>query len=113
MDISAHRQFENDKTGEPDPQIAASPPVVSGADSPGDLPAALGQPQLRLGVPEPRVLLGIDQPVDFVLQRRDPGGIILVDRPRKVDELLAVRLGDDRTNGDAAHRAKASDASRS
>ncbi len=36
MDISAHRQFENDKTGEPDPQIAASPPVVSGADSPGD-----------------------------------------------------------------------------
>ncbi len=36
MDISAHRQFENDKTGEPDPQAAALPSVASGTDSSGD-----------------------------------------------------------------------------
>src|SRR5213079_2992590 len=75
------------------------------ADPPDDLAAALGQPQLRARMLEPRVLARGDEPVHFVLQRRDPGGVVLVDLPREVDEGLLVFLGDDRTDGDgvAAH----------
>ncbi len=36
MDISAHRQFENNKTSEPDSHGAAFPSVESGTDAPGD-----------------------------------------------------------------------------
>ena len=63
-------------------------------------PVALGQPQLRAAMPEPGVLLGIDQAVDFVLERRHPGRVVLVDLPREVDECLAVGLGGDRADGD-------------
>src|SRR5438067_9077575 len=51
---------------------------------------------------EPRVLAGCDEAVDLVFQRRDPGGIVLVDLPREVDEGLLVLLRGDGTDGDAA-----------
>ena len=67
--------------------------VDLGADPADDLAAALGQPQLRAGMLEPRVLARRDQAVDFVLERRHPGGVVLVDLPGEVDEGLAVLLG--------------------
>ena len=44
---------------------------------------------------EPGVLLRIEQPVDLILQRRDPIGIVLVDLPCEVDERLAIGPGFD------------------
>src|SRR4051812_19104893 len=88
--------------------------VDLGADPPDHLAGALGQPQLGAGMLEPRVLARGDQPVDFVLERRDPRGIALVNLPREVDEGLAVFLGLNRTDGaGAAHGALASESSRS
>src|SRR5205823_5857337 len=51
---------------------------------------------------EPRVLAGCDEAVDLVFQRRDPGGIVLVDLPREVDEGLLVLLRGDGADGDGA-----------
>ena len=76
--------------------------VDLGADPADDLAAALGQPELRAGMLEPRVLAGRDQAVDLVLERRDPGRVVLVDLPGEVDEGLAVLLGLDRADGDGA-----------
>jgi hypothetical protein len=48
--------------------------------------------------------------MDLVLERRDPGRIILVDLPGEVDECLLVLFRLDGTDGEggAAHRAGAS-----
>ena len=58
---------------------------------PTDLPAALRQPQLGLGMPEPGILLGVEQAVDLALERRHPGRIVRIDVPGEVDEGRAVR----------------------
>ena len=73
--------------------------VDLGADPADDPAVALGQPQLRLGMLEPGVLLRVDQAVNLVLQRRHPGRIVLVDVPGEVDEGLAVGLGLDGADG--------------
>ena len=41
---------------------------------------------LRPRMPEPRILLRIDEAVDFALQRRHPGGSSLIDLPGEIDE---------------------------
>ena len=74
------------------------------ADPADDGAVALRQPQHRAGVLEPGILLRVDQPVDLVLERRDPRGIVAVDVPGEVHELLAVGLGDDRPDGYATHQ---------
>jgi hypothetical protein len=74
--------------------------VDLGADPPDDLAAAFGQPELRSGVLEPRVLARRDEAMDLVLQRWDPGGVVLVDLPGEIDEGLAVLLGLDRADGE-------------
>src|SRR5215218_9595007 len=75
------------------------------ADPPDHLPAALGEPELRARMLEPRILAGGDEAVDFVLQRRDPSGVIFVNLPCEVDEGFSVGLGLDRPDryGRAAH----------
>jgi hypothetical protein len=70
------------------------------ADPPDDLAGALGEPELRARMLEPRVLAGGEEAVDLVLERRDPMRIVLVDLPREVDEDLSVLLGRDRADRD-------------
>ena len=70
------------------------------ADPADDLAAALRQPELGAGMLEPRVLARRDQAVDLVLERRDPGRVVLVNLPGEVDEGLAVLLGLDGADGD-------------
>ena len=79
--------------------------VDLGADPANDLAVAGCEEQGRAAVPEPRIFLGVQQAVNFVLQGRDPRRIVLVDRPREIDEALAVGLGLNRRNGDIAHGA--------
>src|SRR5690242_8399267 len=75
------------------------------ADAPDDLAVALRQPEFRLRMLEPRVLARRDQAVDFVLERRNPMGVVLVDLPCEVDEGLLVLLALDGADGEgrAAH----------
>src|SRR4051812_3684724 len=85
------------------------------ADAAHDLAAALGQPQLRPRMLEPRILAWGDQSVDFVLQWRNPGWVVLINLPREIDEGFAVGFGFGRTDGDGsfAHGALASASPRS
>ncbi len=64
--------------------------VDLGTDPPNDAAAALGQEEGGASVAEPRILLGIEQGVDFALERRDPGRVVAIDFPCKIDERLAV-----------------------
>ena len=73
------------------------------ADPADDIAVPLRQPQDRPGVLEPWIFLRVDQPVDLVLERRDPRGIVAVDVPGEVYELLAVGLGNDRPDGYGTH----------
>ena len=72
-------------------------------DAADDPAAALRQPKLRTGMFEPGVLLRVQQAVDLVLQRGDPGGIVPVDLPREVNEGLAVRFGLYGANAERCH----------
>ncbi len=71
-----------------------------GANPSDDFSAPFRKPQLGSAVAEPRVFLRVEQPVDLVLQRRDPIGILFVNFPREIDECLAVGLGFDRADGE-------------
>ena len=74
--------------------------VDLGADPPDGLAAALGKPQLCLRMFEPGVLLRVEQAVNLVLQRRDPGRVVLVSLPREIDESLAVGTSRDWADGE-------------
>src|SRR5436190_1849683 len=64
---------------------------------------------------EPGVLPRRDEPVDLVLERRNPGRVVLVGLPGEVDEILPVFFAFDRANSELsvhAARLTASDAKR-
>ena len=77
---------------------------------PTTLPPRSASQNCGPGMLEPRVLARRDEAVDLVLQRRHPGGVVLVNLPGEVDEGLLVLLGLDGADGDgrAAHGARAS-----
>ena len=80
--------------------------VDLGTDPADQLAVAFGQPQLGFGVFEPRVFAGGEEAVDLVLERRDPGGVVLIHFPGEIDEGLAVGRGLDRADiNSCAHRA--------
>ena len=79
--------------------------VDLGTDPADHLAAAFGEPEFSARMLEPGILARGDEAVDLVLQRRHPGGVVLVDLPCEVDEQLLVLLGADRADGEivAAH----------
>ena len=53
--------------------------------------------------PNHGILLGVEQGMDFALERRDPRRIVLIDLPREIDERLAVAAGRDGADDEVAH----------
>ena len=93
------QSFEHAPLARARPHMFLHKLVDLGADPPDDLASALGEPKLGPSMPEPRVLLRVEQPVDLVLQGRNPGEVVGIDRPGEVDESLAVGVGPHRTDG--------------
>jgi len=70
-----------------------------------DLAVALGEEQAGLGMLEPGIGAGVDQPVPLGLERRHPVRVRPVVGKSEIDERLAVGGILDRADGDLCHAA--------